>query len=185
VKGKGEGKGKGQGKGKGKGKGSFAPWTLELAGGAMALYRIDGVDPMIRGSGRIGLWRGLGLRGNVGVSLSLPDDGVIVELAFQVGASWRFHFTRSLYLEPGLLVGVAQHIYDLDDVTDASGLRWGFIASLPAELGWRLHKRLALRLWVAPGATVPNAVHYKDRSDLWRRSWFRLEAGLMGVLVLR
>ena len=190
VVGKGKGEGEGEGKGKGRGKGGGAkPWTLELAGGAMAHFRPGGVDPMIRGSGRIGLWRDLGLRGNVGVSLSLPDDGVIVELAFQVGASWRFHLTKSLYLEPGVLVGVAQHIYHLDpddgSYDNLSGLRWGFITNLTAELGWRLHERLALRLWVSPGACVPETPHLLGDADLWRRSWFRLEAGLMGVLILR
>ena len=193
AKGKGEGKGEGRGKGRGEGEGEGAlgprPWTLELAGGAMALFRPGGVDPMVRGSGRIGIWRGLGLRGNVGVSLSLPDDGVIVELAFQVGASWRFQLTRSLHLEPGLLVGVAQHIYDLDPNDGAydnlSGLRWGLITNLTAELGWRLHRRLALRLWVSPGAALPETPHLLGGADLWRRSWFRLEAGLMGVLILR
>ena len=162
-----------------------ATWSLELAAGAMALYRPRGIDPMIRGSSRIGIWRGLGIRGTVGVSLSLPEDLVIVELAFQGGLSWRFDLTRSLYLEPGLLAGFSQHIYHMDGASDPSGLRWGFIANLSLELGWRLHERVALRLWVSPGANLPTYPHELDGAEVWSRSWFRLEGGLMGVLVLR
>ena len=165
------------------------PWHLELAAGALALYRPGGVDPMIRGSSRIGIWRGLGIRGTVGVSLSLPDHGVIVELAFQGGLSWRFELTRSLYFEPGLLAGFSQHIYQMEDISAPSGLRWGFITNLSLELGWRLHERVAVRLWVSPGAGLPTYPHelvdQVKSTQLWSRSWFRLEGGLMGVLVLR
>ena len=127
----------------------------------------------------------MGLRGSVGVSLSLPDAGVIVELAFQGGASWRFELTPSLYLEPGLLLGFSQHIYQLEQVGDPSGLAWGFIATVPLELGWRLHRHVALRLWLAPGANLPDYTHTAGSQQLWSRSWFRLEAGLVAVFVLR
>ena len=161
------------------------PWHLELSGGAMALYRPDGVDPMIRGGARIGIWRGLGIRGMVGVSLSLPEDLIIVELAFQGGLSWRFDLTPLLYFEPGLLAGFSQHIYQMDGASDPSGLRWGFLTNLSLELGWQPHERVALRLWVSPGANLPTYPHELNGAQIWSRSWFRLEAGLMGVLVLR
>ena len=188
--GKGEGKGKGRGEGEGKSRGKgVEPWHLELSAGAVALYRPGGVDPMIRGNGRVGIWRDLGIRGSVGVSLSLPDEGVIVELAFQGGLSWRFDLTRSLYLEPGLLVGFSQHIYHMEDLQNPSGLRWGFITTVPLELGWRLHERVAVRLWVAPGVGVPPNPHEVgprgNTEVVWSRSWFRLEGGLVGVLILR
>jgi hypothetical protein len=159
-----------------------ASWGLELAGGTMALYRPGGVDLLLRGSGRLGLYRGLGLRGAVSISPYLGSATLtVVELGFQAGASWRFQLTKRLHLEPGLLAGVLQHIYDGKDTADnGSELTWDFLGSLSVELGLRLHRYLGLRLWLAPGFTIQQS----DHTD-WSRGAFRLEVGAVGVLILR
>jgi len=163
------------------------PWHLELAGGAMALYRPDGVDPLVRGSGRLGLWRGLGLRGAIGLAPSWADGLTVFDLSFQSGASWRFALTPSLHLEPGLLAGVLQHLYTL--APGDTVLEWAFLGNLTLELGWRLHRYVGLRLWLAPGLTSRALSHPlpvpPPNQETWRRSLFRLEAGACGVLIIR
>jgi hypothetical protein len=147
-------------------------WGLELAGGGMALYRPNSVDLLLRGSGRLGIYRGLGLRGAVSVSPYLGGASV-VDLGFQAGASWRLQLTKRLHLESGLLAGVLQHIAD-------GGLEWDFLGSLVFELGLRLHRYLGVRLWLAPGFVTQEHTYGEGT-----RGAFRLEAGAMGVLILR
>lgn len=163
-----------------------ASWGLELAGGSMALYRPDSVDLLLRGSTRLGIYRGLGLRGAISLSPYIGSAKLtVVELGFQVGASWRFQLTKRLHLEPGLLAGVLQHIHD--NVDDGLGLEWDFLGSLSVELGLRLHRYLGVRLWVAPGFTTSKHEQtLKGAAEAsWERGAFRLEAGLVGVLILR
>jgi hypothetical protein len=90
--------------------------------------------------------------------------------------------TRALYLEPGLFAGVLQHIHTLEGAT---GLDWDFLGNLALELGWRFHKYLGLRLWLAPGISAVDHSRSRASVELWRRSLFRLEGGAIGVLILR
>lgn len=161
------------------------PWQLELALGAMALYRPGGVDLLARGSGRIGVLGGLGLRGAVAFAPSWTDDLTVFELSAQGGLSWRFQLTPALHLEPGLFAGVLQHIYTFAGSGDDSGLRWDFLGNLTLELGWRLHRYFGLRLFLSPGLTTQSRVHTEGGSEIWRRSLFRLETGACVVVVLR
>jgi hypothetical protein len=159
------------------------PWHLELALGGVALYRPGGVDPMARGSGRIGIFRGLGLRGALLLAANLGSNVTVLELGFQAGLSWRFLLSPSLHLEPGILAGVMQHTSRV--VGQSWELDWDFIGNLSLELGWRIHRYLGLRLWLSPGVTARSWTHDRDDREVYNRSLFRLEAGACGVLILR
>jgi hypothetical protein len=158
-------------------------WHLELALGGMALYRPGGVDPIARGSGRIGIFRGLGLRGALLLAANLGDDLTVLELGFQGGLSWRFFLLPSLHIEPGILAGFMQHTSRV--VGESWDLDWDFIGNLSLELGWRVHRYLGFRLWLSPGLTARSWSHRKDNQEIYSRSPFRLEAGACGVLILR
>jgi hypothetical protein len=161
------------------------PWHLEFALGGMVLYRPDGVDPLVRASGRIGIFGGLGLRGTMGFTPFFTDGLTVIELSFQGGLSWRFQLTRSLHLEPAIIVGFMQHIYEIDRATDSSGLQWDFLGNLPLELGWRFNQHLGARIWLSPGFSALSRSHSLAGEEIWKRSLFRLEAGASVVLILR
>jgi hypothetical protein len=161
------------------------PWHLEFALGGMVLYRPAAVDLLVRASGRIGILGGLGLRGTMGFVPFFTDGLTVIELSFQGGLSWRFQLTSSLHLEPAVLVGFMQHIYEIDRATDSSGLQWDFLGNLPLELGWRFNQHLGARIWLSPGFSALSRSHSLAGKELWKRSIFRLEAGAYVVLILR
>lgn len=158
-------------------------WHLELNGGAGVLYRLQGVDPLIRAGARLGGQR-FALRGSLTVSPSIQSELWVVEWSLQGGGSIRFALTSSLHLELALLVGLLNHAYGIDRGDPASGSRWDFLGTAALELGWRATDWLGLRLWLAPGITEGSREHRLDGEVIWERSLFRLEAGASVVLVL-
>jgi hypothetical protein len=159
-------------------------WHVELSGGVGPLYRIQGVDPMIRAGARLGGQR-FALRGSLMVSPSIQRELWVVEWSLQGGGSIRFPLGYSLHLELALLVGVLNHAYGIDRGDPASGSRWDFLGTVPLELGWRATSWLGFRLWLAPGITEGARDHRLDGEVIWERSFFRLEAGVSVVLVLQ
>ncbi len=158
------------------------PWLWELALGASALYRLDGVDANVLAGLRLGRASGLGFRGGLGVSPSNQEGLSVQELSLQLGASWRFELLPGkLHLEAALMLGFLGHIYQLDR-TDEQGSRWDFLGSIPLELGYQIRDYIGLRLFLAPGLTEQARTHNLHGEPVWTRSYFRLDAGAAVVI---
>ncbi|MFO0726255.1 MAG: hypothetical protein U1E65_20895 [Myxococcota bacterium] len=155
------------------------PVELGLRGGLV--LRAGGVDPIAFGWMRLG--GRLGLRGELGATLSI-DPAIVTQDGFaSVGPSLRQTLAPGLELDVGLLAGLHLHSYQLQAaVSDKSGVRLDVEGYLLVDLSYRLRPWLGLGAFAQPGLSSSDRQHTLGDQVIWRRSFWFVIAGL-GVAV--
>ncbi len=153
------------------------PWRLGAGFGARS--RDGGADPVVTGA-----WSREGVRwsleGRAQGSWSRAHSLSEQDLELLLGVSRRWPLLRRWALDAALLVGPGLHHYSSSLAGDPhpSGLQLGLVLSPELALSVRGPGALELSLRVAPGMAWPAISHTRAGETLWRRTPFRLEAGV-------
>lgn len=159
------------------------PWFWEVGLGAMALYRLQGVDLSLQMGVRVGPDRGLGILGTLSFSPSFNQPLTVMEWGLQVGPTWRQPLSKSFSLELGAMLGVGCHVYFFDGGLRKRGAHWDVLLHILAMGNWSINPHVGLRIWLGTGFSFQNRIHLDQGKMIWERSFLRLEGG--GTLFFR